>query len=96
MVMSTGRQRRPSQFPGLAAEQDQVEQAVIVDLQGAGDRTQLGSGLGDMSILDGGPFGDLHSGQAGGLLDGQSGVLAVGADAAPNMRPQIWRRSSGK
>jgi hypothetical protein len=101
--MSTGRQRRPGlKFPGLAAEQDQLQQAVIADLQGAGDRTQLSRGLGNISILDGGPFRYLHTGQVGGLLDRQTGVLAVFPDAmaeqaAPHLAAEFretgWREA---
>ena len=94
--MSTGRQRRPGlKFPGLAAEQDQVEQLVVADLQGAGDRTQLIGGLGDVSVLQGCPFRDLHTGQAGGLLDGQTDSLRAVLMPRPKKLPQTWRRSSG-
>jgi hypothetical protein len=32
--------------------------------------------LRDIALLDGRPFGDLHTGQAGGLLDGKALSLA--------------------
>jgi hypothetical protein len=87
--MSTGRQRRPGlKLPGLAAEQDQIEQAVIADFQGAGDRTQLIRGLGDRAGLDRRPFGNFHPGQLSRLFDGKPAGLAImldglGEDAGP-------------
>ena len=69
--MSTERQRAPRlQFPRIPAEQDQHGDLVETDLHGTGHGPQSIDVLRDIAFLDGRPFGDLHAGQAGGLLDG--------------------------
>src|SRR3974377_1946327 len=70
-----------SQFPSFAAEQDHVEHLLEADLEGRGHGTQAVDLLWNVSILDGHPFRDLHAGQAGRFLNGQTGLVAGGLDA---------------
>ena len=79
--MSTGRQRRPSQFTWLPAEQDHVGDPVEADLQDRGHGPQPVYSLRDMPIFNGHPFRDLDPGQEGGLLEGEAGLPAGGLDA---------------
>ena len=75
--MSTERQRAPRlQLPRIPAEQDQHGDLVEADLHGAGHGPQPVDVLRNIALLDGRPFGNLHAGQAGALLDGKALPLA--------------------
>ena len=75
--MSTERQRAPRfQLPRIPAEQDQHGDLVEADLDSAGHGPQPVDVLRNIALLESRPFGNLHAGQAGALLDGKALPLA--------------------
>ncbi len=69
---------------------------VETDLYRVDHGRQLVDVLRNLALLDSRPFGDLHTGPAGGLLDGEAGALRASRIPKANSRPMFWRRTSRK
>ena len=78
-------------LPAIPAQHGQHGDLVVTELKGIGHRTQL-SWIGNVTGLDGRPFGCLHTGQTGCFLDRTAGGLTsfpdtVAEKPSPDLAP---------